>query len=59
MTDQYEVKSQSITSSLGIGKSMMFKYIRDETRSPPAILRGRQWERRGEIPPRDPIANNF
>jgi len=43
---------------------MMFKYIRDETRSPPeinsghgspAILRDRQWERRSEIPPSDPI----
>jgi len=43
---------------------MIFRYIRDETRSPPAINSGhgspaiprdRQWEGRGEIPPRDPI----
>ena len=36
----HDLKSQPITSPLGIGKSKMFKYIRDETRSPPEINSG-------------------
>jgi len=36
MIDYYEVKSQPIT----IGKSRMFKYIRDETRRAPEINSG-------------------
>jgi hypothetical protein len=58
MIDYYEVKSQPIT----IGKSMMFKYIRDETRRAVCPLASGSstvpWERRGETPLRDPISGN-